>query len=129
MKSETTNAASRCKEQQIVSFINDGKHLPKWMQDFHDQKDVFKAIEQTLGRIEPPYDVNWVNAQCYVIDRFLRFMALHGYTLRKTKRFGSLDVEKTVGQCKLARNAAFVKSLAPNADLTGNQKPEKKVEL
>jgi hypothetical protein len=118
MKSKQTQAASRCTEQQIVGFINDGKHLPKWMQDFHDQKDVFKAIEQTLGRIEPPYDVNWANAQCYVIDRFLRFMALHGYTLRKTKRFGSLDVEKTVGQCKLARGAAFFKSLEANTRMS-----------
>ena len=116
MKSETTQTVSRCTEQRVVGLINDDKHLPKWLRDFHDQKDVFKAIEDTWGREEPPYDVNWRNAQCYVIDRFLRFMAFHGYTLRKTTRFGDLDIQETTKKCRKARSDAFLKYIEANAE-------------
>jgi hypothetical protein len=118
MNTEAPKAATRCTEQQLVSLINDGKHLPKWLRDFHDQKDVFKAIEDSWGRQEPPYDVNWVNAQCYVIDRFLRFMAFHGYTLRKTTRFGSRDIQETIDQCRKASADAFHRYIQANASLT-----------
>jgi len=57
-------------------------HLPKFMRDFHDQKELFKTIEFVLG----PGNVSWVEGHIYVIDRFLKFMAMHGYTLRKTRQ-------------------------------------------
>lgn len=65
-----------------------GGNLPEFMRDFHDAKDLFKTIEEMYGR-DKYYGVDWVSAQCYVVDRFLWFMALHGYTLQKTRK----DVE------------------------------------
>ena len=65
------------------------KHLPPFLRDFHDQKALFKAIEEAYGHErEKPGHVqmpDWVTAQCYTIDWFLWFMAKHGYTLQRSQ--------------------------------------------
>lgn len=53
----------------------------------HDaQKDLFKCIHSTVDIKKsvqnPP---NWIDAQCYVIDVFLWYMAKRGYTLQRCK--------------------------------------------
>lgn len=73
-----------------------GKHLPAFMRDFHDQKDVFKTMHHMY---QPKADdmikvPTWIEGHTYIIDWFLWFMALHGYTLQKTRtklEFNSLD--------------------------------------
>lgn len=60
------------------------KFLPHFMKDFHDQKDLFKAIHRKLN-VEKVSQVNWIQGHIYVIDVFLWFMATHGYTLQKSK--------------------------------------------
>lgn len=94
--------------QRLVRWVDSGKHLPKWLRDFHDQKDVFKACEETLGR--PKDGITWVDGHIYTIDRFLRFMALHGYTLQRT-RAEAPAIADTVKDCKTRRDAAFVAAL------------------
>lgn len=74
-----------------------GKHLPKFMRDFHDQKSLFKGIEHTYGCADP--NVSWEQNHIFVIDYFLWFMAQHGYTLQKIrcgadKQFD--DINKTL---------------------------------
>lgn len=70
----------------LNKWRSDGGHLPDFMRDFHDQKDVFKAI----AAIPPPSssiaaaEINWMQAHVYTVDRFLWFMARHGYVLRKS---------------------------------------------
>lgn len=70
----------------LKRWRDDGEHLPEFMRDFHDQKDVFKAI----GSVPPPSssigaaEINWMQAHVYTVDRFLWFMARHGYVLRKS---------------------------------------------
>ena len=70
---------------KISKWLEDDKHLPEFLRDFHDQKDVFKLIDKTWPQKDPNHCVDWVRAHVYVIDRFLRFMALCGYTLQRTR--------------------------------------------
>ena len=70
----------------VHDWIASKLHLPPWLRDFHDQKDAFKFL---ASHVHPetkggPYDTPWTNAHCYVIDTFLRVMALCGYTLQRT---------------------------------------------
>jgi len=94
--------------QRLVRWVDSGKHLPKWLRDFHDQKNVFRACEETLGK--PQNGITWVDGHIYTIDRFLRFMALHGYTLQRTRPEAPAIVD-TVKYCKTRRAAAFMEAL------------------
>jgi len=69
-------------QQILQEWVDSGKHLPKWLRAFYDQKNVFQAIDQTWSRVA---GVNYVQGHCYVIDRFLYYMAAHGYTLQKSR--------------------------------------------
>lgn len=61
-----------------------GKHLPIFMRDFHDQKDLFKAMHHYFSD-SSSIPVNRIDGHVYVVDCFLWFMAAHGYTLQKTR--------------------------------------------
>lgn len=54
------------------------------MRDFHDQKDVFKAMHNTITNANEngnPHD-----GHIYVVDTFLWYMARCGYTLQKSRK-------------------------------------------
>jgi len=78
-------------------------YLPEFMQDFHDQKDVFKCIQEWYEQ-NPPIGMNmpnsWVDNQIYTIDLFLFFMSLHGYKLQKirTKSVEFCDINATINE-------------------------------
>lgn len=76
-------------KMDINEDMDNGAHLPYFLKDFHDQKNVFKYIH-TLGGDDPRDDikdkVSWIDAQCYVIDYFLWSMAAHGFTLQKWRK-------------------------------------------
>lgn len=95
-------------------------HIPSFMRDFHQAKDLFKAIA-SWKKDDPKdsYYVPWTNAQVYVIDTFLRFMALHGYTLQKSRakidggdKF--YDVHKTVEEHREEMRNIFTKIMEDN---------------
>jgi hypothetical protein len=73
----------------LKEYLRSRKYLPRFLRDFHDQKDVFKSVHRWKNRDKNPikdmYDITWMQAQCYVIDWFLRYMACHGYTLQKCR--------------------------------------------
>ncbi len=73
------------KREKLRSRLRSAKHLPEFMRDFHDQKDLFKTIQSVMETKNPETcgSVNWMLGQCYCIDVFLKFMAMHGYELRK----------------------------------------------
>ena len=73
------NALKRWREDQ--------KHLPEFMRDFHNCKRLFKGIADfiVVEDDHPAKDVNWRQAHCYTIDVFLWFMAMHGYTLQRSR--------------------------------------------
>lgn len=72
-------------------YMKNNEHLPEFMKDFHDQKDLFKAI-YTQWKSEDPEqknildDVNWIDTHVFTIDFFLWWMGLHGYKLQKSKK-------------------------------------------
>ena len=78
------------KETDTDRWLKCGKYLPNPLRDFHDQKDVFKAMHEIIDVEGHDYakSVDWVTGQCYVIDIFLWFMARRGYTLQRTHRKG-----------------------------------------
>ena len=89
-------------------WLEKGRRLPRFLRDFHDQKDLFKTLEQKWGREGGNYSVSWVAAQVYVIDRFLRFMALHGYTLQRTRaEVDTVELADTLKEAEAERAAAF----------------------
>lgn len=92
----------------LNEWIRDQRHLPKFLRDFHDQKDVFKALSDWRAEcrkrgdrtsIDEHLEVSWVNGMCFVIDWFLKFMAFHGYTLQRSQAGYSFhDIRKTIEQ-------------------------------
>lgn len=73
----------------VTKWLKTGLFLPKFMRDFHDQKDLFKALNAVQDRTEEDdasRRVNWATAHVYTIDIFLWMMARHGYTLQKTRK-------------------------------------------
>lgn len=74
----------------VDEWLKSGEYLPEPLRDFHDQKEVFKAMHEII--LERPGDTikrpTWIEGQCYVIDVFLWFMARRGWTLQRTRRDG-----------------------------------------
>jgi hypothetical protein len=102
------------KETDVDAWLKRGEYLPEAMRDFHDQKDIFKAIHEIVK--EPPDSrerrPTWVEAHIYVVDVFLWFMARRGYTLQRTRRRGNFrDLETDVQTQKELRDAAFTQAL------------------
>jgi hypothetical protein len=93
----------------LIRWREEGAHLPDFMRDFHDQKDLFKSI---AGIPPPPSsiaaaEINWMQAHVYTIDRFLWFMARHGYTLQKSRaKLPFSDIGETLGQMVKDRREA-----------------------
>ncbi len=77
---------------KLISWLSSYKFLPKFMRDFDSQRDLIRVIDHVYeGNPGDEIMPNVMSAQCYVIDRFLWFMASRGYTLQKTKT--KLDFE------------------------------------
>ncbi len=76
--------------KDLKDYLLSEKHLPPEIKDFHDQKDLFKAIHAQWQDGESFPKISWVDAHVYTIDIFLHWMALHGYKLQKIR---SMDLE------------------------------------
>jgi hypothetical protein len=95
-------------DSEIQKWRKDGKHLPPIMRDFHDQKDLFKAIHQLTDH-EMCGKISWVDAHIYTIDMFLWFMARHGYTIQKTrKKLNFESLEANIEYCRAERDKMFL---------------------
>lgn len=84
-------------DSKLKQWRDDQKHLPAFMRDFHNCKQLFKGIADyiELEDDHPAKEVNWRQAHCYTIDVFLWFMARHGFTLQRSRarqNFDDLDV-------------------------------------
>jgi len=85
-------------KQSADKWLKSGKYLPAPLQDFHDQKAVFKTMHELIDVEGHEYakPVDWITGQCYVIDIFLWFMARRGWTLQRTRKqynFKDLDAD------------------------------------
>lgn len=104
------------------TWLKSGKYLPECLRDFHDQKDIFKAIHQTINVAGHGYikDVDWIKGQCYVIDIFLWWMAKRGYTLQRTRTKGEFrDLWDDVAEQTDKRNAMFIAAMKPAGESNG----------
>lgn len=110
-------------------FVDSGKHLPPFLQDFHDQKDVFKWLGQFVGNAKQKDEQqgnfrvgdmpNWASAHIYTIDFFLWYMGMAGYTLQRSRsNVDFLDLNACLQQFKQAQLKAF-------ADMLNQRKAEK----
>lgn len=75
-------------DSNLKQYLDSGEYLPKFMEDFHDQKNLFKRLNEMVENRQDIYtnDINWMSAQVYTVDIFLWYMAAHGYTLQKSKK-------------------------------------------
>lgn len=87
----------------VQEYLESGMYLPPFMRDFHDQKDVFKFLddvrERSIKKNGGSYmaGMSWVDSQIYTIDIFLWVMARHGYTLQRSrKKLPFSDIEQTI---------------------------------
>lgn len=95
----------------VDAWLKRGEYLPEVLRDFHDQKNIFKAIHQMTQVEEHDYckEVTWIAGHCYVIDIFLWWMARRGYTLQRTHRRGNFrDLIEDVTEQTEKRGAAFM---------------------
>lgn len=69
---------------ELYDWLKSGEYLPNFMRDFHDQKDVFKAMHNTIHNADE--NGNPRNGHIYVVDTFLWYMARCGYTLQKSRK-------------------------------------------
>lgn len=76
-----------------------GAYLPDFMRDFHDQKDLFKAMQDVVERSNEKHgghralNATWTDYHIYTVDIFLWVLAAHGYTLQRSRqRFGFASI-------------------------------------
>jgi len=78
-------------DPKLTAWLKSGKYLPPILRDFHDQKDCFKWMDRFVqNKIRSGSHhldgYNWVQFHCLTIDFFLWYMAVHGYTLQRTRK-------------------------------------------
>lgn len=107
-----------------TDWLKSGEYLPDFMRDFHDQKDLFKALQEVVerrnekdGKLSYTHDLTWVTAHVYTVDVFLWVLARHGYTLQRSrKRVTFSDVHDFIGAAmerwRAASSAALSEAFA-----------------
>lgn len=95
-------------EREFHKWRESGKYLPEFMRDFHDQKDLFKAMQEVVdaANAKPNHghrsmNATWTDYHIYTVDVFLWIMAAHGYTLQRARnRFGFQSIYDFIEDCK-----------------------------
>lgn len=90
-----------------IEYTKSLKYLPEEFKDFHDQKDLMKALHDLYKDNETLKNMpnTWVDNHVFIVDFFLYFMSLHGYKLQKirNKKVKFYDLNKTVDEFKEKR--------------------------
>ncbi|EHK0761754.1 hypothetical protein JHU94_003257 [Escherichia coli] len=93
-------------ENGLIEWLQSGEYLPGFLRDFHDQKDVFNAMHDTIGNANE--NGNARDGSIYVIDTFLWYMARCGYTLQKSRKNVEFkDMQDDIERSKEWRREAF----------------------
>ncbi|EPE8400874.1 hypothetical protein ACSOOI_003588 [Escherichia coli] len=93
-------------ENGLIEWLQSGEYLPGFLRDFHDQKDVFNAMHDTIGNANE--NGNARDGHIYVIDTFLWYMARCGYTLKKSRKNVEFkDMQDDIERSKEWRREAF----------------------
>lgn len=91
---------------KLSEWLTSGEYLPHFMRDFHDQKDVFKAMHNTIHNADE--NGNPRDGHIYVVDTFLWYMARCGYTLQKSRKDVQFkDIDDDIARYKSEVSNAF----------------------
>lgn len=91
---------------KLSEWLVSGDYLPLFMRDFHDQKDVFKAMHNTIRNAND--NGNPRDGHIYVVDTFLWYMARCGYTLQRSRKDVQFkDMQDDIDRYKNEVNKAF----------------------
>lgn len=97
-------------ELTLAAWLKSGEYLPAFMRDFHDQKDIFKAMHFTITNADE--NGNARDGHIYVVDTFLWYMARCGYTLQRSRKGVEFrDMDEDIERMKNAVNSAFAKAV------------------
>lgn len=109
-------------------WLDSLKYLPEPLRDFHDQKEIFKAMHEIINVQGHDFArrVDWVAGQCYVIDIFLWFMARRGYTLQRSRaKVPFRDLHADISEARKRRdhalNEAWLSRAAPSSQGEGEK--------
>lgn len=69
---------------ELSEWLTSGEYMPPEFRDFHDQKDLFKAMHNTIHNANE--NGNPRDGHIYVVDTFLWYMARCGYTLQRSRK-------------------------------------------
>jgi hypothetical protein len=95
-------------------WLKSGEYLPPFMRDFHDQKELFKALQEVVERRNAKPNsytegLNWIMAHVYSVDVLLWVLARHGYTLQRSrKRVEFADIGDFMDEATQRHRAASV---------------------
>lgn len=99
----------------VKDFLESGKHLPSFLRDFHNQKDVCKTLWCCMDKSSFPKEIQtlgWVNFHIIIIDIFLWWMAKRGWTLQRSRqKVEFLDVNEDIKKYKDEQTEVFKKFL------------------
>ena len=112
---------------ELRAWVDKQKHLPPWLRDFHDQKDVFKTVGNGRSLDPTRKEISWLEGHCYVIDKFLWVMAMHGYTLQKCRAKKPFqDIQTSISEREEKETAAFKQMMEASKIAAENKKAEEK---
>lgn len=96
---------------ELEKYLENGENLPEFIKDFHDQKDLFKAIYQQWQEENKVLNkISWVDAHVFSIDILLWWMGLHGYKLQKIRKsdIDFYDPEETIKHYNNIRKSKMI---------------------
>lgn len=102
-------------DAQLEQWRKEGKYLPDFLKDFHDQKDFFKMMYERMPIEDSDHvkDINWVSAQIFTIDFLLWYCARFGYTLQKSRAHQNFeDIHEAINNTNNQRSEMFTKMLS-----------------
>lgn len=96
----------------MKQWMDSAKYLPEVMRDFHDGKDLFKAMHEIIDKNETANDIGFRDGMIYTIDVFLWFMARRGYTLQRSRKdLPFRDLQSDIEQALNHRNSRMTEIL------------------
>lgn len=96
--------------KSFEDWRKEGKHLPKFLRDFHDQKAFFQFLHEfnPTSEIEMLKNIDEVKGHVYSLDILLYTLARFGYTLQKSKvKLEFDDLDKMVEEYTAERRKKF----------------------
>ena len=84
---------------KLAEWLQSGEYMPPEFRDFHNQKDLFKAMHNTIHNANE--NGNPRDGHVYVVDTFLWYMARCGWTLQRCRKSVPFrDVDDDIRRCK-----------------------------